>query len=86
MNVKEFEDAVRIIEGIRIVIRASSNSEVGDYSYKLAAQGNWRINQLLANRIKPLVGNLEVVVQRGGDGAQPNGNVILQTLRATYGQ
>ena len=37
MNVKEFEDAVWVKEGIRIVIRAGANGVVKNYNFKRAA-------------------------------------------------
>ena len=86
MKVGEFEEAVWKTDRIRIVIRASANSEVRDYEFQIAAPSGKNITWLLNTRIRPRVGDLEVTVLRGGDGAQPNGNVILQTLRATYSQ
>ena len=83
MNVKEFEDAVWATEGIRIAIRATANREVENYDYKQAAPHSWRTSELLQGRIRPLVGDLEVVVIQG-NGEQPRGNVILRTLRASY--
>lgn len=83
MNVREFEDAVWAIEGVRIVIRSRSNTEIDDYDYQRGAQDTWRISQLLENRIAPKIGSREVVALQG-DGEQPHGRVILRTLRASY--
>jgi hypothetical protein len=83
VNVNEFEDAIWATEGVRVIVRARSNTEVEDYSYKRGAQDSWRVSQLVENRIQPKVGNREVIVLQG-DGEQPHGRVILRTLRASY--
>ena len=79
----EFEEAVWRIDGIRIVIRATANSEVGDYDYQIAAQGNRNITWFLSTRIRSRVGDYEVVVI-GGDGKQPHGGSNVQTIRESY--
>jgi len=83
MKVCEFEDKVWEIEGIRIVIRAPSEKEVLDYDYQNAAQGNWRIAQLLEGRIQPNLEDMEIIVLQG-DGEQPHGRAILRTIRQSY--
>jgi len=83
MNVKEFEDAVWATERIRVAIRAVANSEVGDYGYQNAAQGNRNIKWFLDTRIRPRVGDYDVVVI-GGDGKQPYGGTYIQTVRDSY--
>ena len=85
MTVRDFERAVWETERIRIVIRATENSQVEEYTFANAADRNWRITELINNRIKPLIGDRQVVVIRG-DGTQPHGGVKLETLRASYGK
>lgn len=85
MTVRDFEEAVWTKEGIRIVIRSTENSQVKEYAYTNAADRNWRVTQLIKNRIQPCVGDKEVVVI-WGDGTQPHGSVKLETLRASYSQ
>ena len=85
MTVRDFERAVWEKENIRIVIRATENSQVGEYTYANAADRNWRITQLIENRLKPFIGDGQVVVIQG-DGTQPHGSVKLETLRASYGK
>ena len=87
MTVKEFEKAVWTREGIRIVIRATANSqvEVERYGYAHAADRNLSISQLIANRIQLCVGDREVVVI-GGDGAPAHGRIKLEGLRKSYHQ
>lgn len=83
MKISEFEDAVWATEGIRIVVRSPEAKTVNDYEYKKAAQETWRVGQWLDNRVRPKLGNREVVVVQG-DGEQPHGRVILRTLRGSY--
>ena len=83
MKAWEFEEKVWEIEGIRIVVRASSEIEVSDYDYQNAAQDNWRITQLLEGRIQPNLEDMEILVLQG-DGEQPHGSVILRTIRKSY--
>jgi hypothetical protein len=44
MNIGEFKDAVWVKEGVRIVIRSRSNTQVAEYDYKRGAQDTWRIS------------------------------------------
>ena len=84
MKVWEFEEAVWKTERIRIVIRATASSEVGDYDYQKAAQGNRNITWFLNTRIRSrVVGDYEVAVI-GGDGKQPYGGTYIQTVRDSY--
>ena len=83
MKVRQLENAVWATETIRIVIRASSGSEVGEYDYVNAATYSWTVSELIENRIRPLVGNAEIVAIRG-NGHVTRGNVVLQTLKDSY--
>ena len=83
MKVWEFENAVWERDGIRIVIRARANDEVENYSYNNAAAWNKNITWLLDTRIRPFVGEREVVVI-GGDGGHPHGGNNIQTIRDSY--
>ena len=84
MTVSEFEEAVWNLEGIRIVIRAATNVEVGDYEYVNAAQWNSSLTRLFRNRIEDKLGdNAFVVID--GYGTQPNGRTHLQNVRDSYG-
>lgn len=83
MKVRDFEDKVWETEGIRIVIHAKDNTVIGDYEYQKAADSSWRITELGQKRIdKCLEGNTFSVIQ--GDGEEPNGRVILRTIRNSY--
>ena len=83
MNIREFEDKVWELEAVRIVVRSPSADGVNDYSYKNKAKEQWRITQLLQNRVAPKIGQCEVIVI-GGDGEEPHGATLLRTLRKSY--
>jgi hypothetical protein len=84
MRAWEFEDAVWATEGIRIVIRTASGTEVGDYDFDRAAIQTWRLSELMRNRIDPLL-NGEGVVAIRGNGTRANGGLSLRRLRDSYG-
>lgn len=83
MKVWEFEEKVWEVEGIRIVIRAASEENVSNYTFKNSAQEGWRVTQLIEKRIQPKIGDYEAIIIQG-DGEQPHGRVILRTVRRTY--
>lgn len=83
MKVNEFEDAVWAVDGIRVVLRANPETVVKSYDKKNAADAGWRITEFISKRISPCIGDIAVVVIQG-DGEEPNGNVILRTLRKGY--
>lgn len=83
MNARDFEDAVWTTEGIRIVVRASQSTQVGEYNYKNAAPETWTVTKLLNGRIQEPVGDHEIAVVRG-DGVLPPGQLTLRALRGSY--
>ncbi|MBW2089981.1 MAG: hypothetical protein JRI37_13565 [Deltaproteobacteria bacterium] len=83
MKVWEFEEKVWEVEGIRIVIRAASEENVSNYTFKNSAQEGWRVTQLIEKRLQPKIGDYEVIIIQG-DGEQPHGRVILRSVRRTY--
>jgi hypothetical protein len=83
MRVRDFEQRVWELEGIRVVVRANRNEEVEDYDYKNAANENWRTSEFVKTRVKDRVGGKEVAVIQG-DGKIANGNTLLYVLRASY--
>lgn len=83
MTIQELEDKVWALDGIRIVVRRSSTTDVGDYTHKNAAQASWRITEFIENRLRPLIGNREVCVVMG-DGEQPHGRTLLSSIRDSY--
>ena len=83
MNAGDFEEKVWAVEGIRVVLRTDSKTEVGDYDYKKAADESWRITELGEKRIQKSIGNIPYTVIQG-DGEEPHGRVILRTIRGAY--
>ena len=83
MTVCDVENKAWTMDGIRIVIRAPENDDLTDYSQKNGAQANWSVTKYLDARIKPLIGDREVVVLLG-DGEQPHGRTLLSSVRDSY--
>lgn len=83
MKASDFEEKVWAVEGIRIVLRTDQNTDVGEYSYKKAADESWRITELGTKRIEKSIGNIPYTVIQG-DGEEPHGKVILRTIRNAY--
>ncbi len=83
MNVSDVENKAWSIDGIRIVIRAPENDNLKNYPHKNGAQANWSVTKYLESRIKPLLGDREVVVL-SGDGEQPHGRTLLNSVRDSY--
>jgi hypothetical protein len=85
MNVVEFEQKIFEIEGVRIVIRMTSGSSVGDYDYKKAYPQNNSIREWLDTRVFPKIGDSQVVVV-DGTGALPNRKTHMTNLRNSYAE
>jgi len=82
-TVQALESKILELEEIVVKIRASSDTQVGDYNYERKAAGNATLTEWLEARIKPLVGDKEVVVING-DYVTPHGRTKLSTLRDSY--
>lgn len=83
ISVTEFEAKVFEQEEILIKIRASAGAKVSDYSYTRRAAGSQSTTDWLEGRIKPLLGDYEVVVIDGAY-ATPHGRTKLDRLRDSY--
>jgi len=79
----EIEHRVYEKEEVRIVIRASSDTDLDSYNYQRAAPGTMSISEWLRSRVYGLTDDLEVVVI-DGNGAIPHGRTRMSTLRASY--
>jgi hypothetical protein len=79
----EIEQAVFDLEEVRIVIRAPKREALNDFDYDRKAAGNTSITDWLDQRIRPLVGDHQVVVV-DGTGALPHGRTKMDKLRASY--
>jgi hypothetical protein len=78
MKIHEIENKAWSMDGVRIIIRGSENEDLADYAQKNAAQANWSVTKYIDSRIKPLIGDKEVIVLLG-DGEQPHGRTLLST-------
>ena len=83
MKVQELEDKVWAQDGIRIVVRAAADTEIGNYKLKNAAQAAWSITEFIKKRISPVLNGMDVAVIMG-DGEQPHGRTLLSSIRDSY--
>ena len=83
MNVGDFENAVRAVDRIRVVIRAGKNTQVGDFAWANGAPEGQSLTVYTRNRIQPRVGDLEFSVI-DGYGSEPYGGTLLRNIRLSY--
>ena len=83
MQVSEFERAVWELEGVRIVIRASAQDEVGDYDFRKAANAGSTLATFIGNRVRPRIENKEVVAI-AGTGEIVHAATHMENIRAIY--
>jgi len=83
ISVAEFEAKVLEQEEIVIKIRAPAGTQVKDYDYSRKAAGTQSTTDWLEGRIKPCIGDNEVVVI-DGEYSTPHGRTRLDTLRSSY--
>lgn len=83
MRIWEFENAVWALDGVRIVIRGDANDEVDDYGFERAAPGHFTLQNFIDQRIRPRVGDKEVMAINGG-GEVVRGNTQLRNIKETY--
>lgn len=83
MNVGDFEERVWELEAIRIVIRASAATQIGDYGRQNAAPETQSVTEWIRTRITPNAGGHDVIVL-GGNGEEPHGRTLIRTLRESY--
>lgn len=83
MKAIDFEKYFWATENIRIVLRADPNTEVGDYSYKNAANEILTITELGGKRITKCIGDVPYNIIQG-NGEEPHGKTILRTIRNSY--
>ena len=84
ISVKKYEQQVKTIEGIPLILRCASNLKTLRYPYRKAAPSSWTIEELIKKRIKPnLLTDLEIEIRR------PNGKIAhrgtkIGTMRKQY--
>lgn len=83
ISIAAFEQKVFEKEEIRVVVRGNPNDLVDDYDYDRATSARTSITKWLDNRVRPCVGNHEVVVI-AGEGTIPNGRTHVSNLRKSY--
>ncbi len=84
MKVWHFERAVWELDGVRVVVRAPWEAQVGAYDYTNAVKSNVNVKTFLAKRIEKKVVPYEVVVV-DGHGKLVHGRMYLSNLRESYG-
>jgi len=83
ISVSELERKIFEREEVRVIIRKSKEDKVSNYPYERKASVTTSITDLIDNRIKPLIGNAEVIVVNG-EGLQPHGRTKVETVRNSY--
>ena len=79
----EFEEAVWQKERVRICIRAPRDLLLKPYHRKNRAPAKKTTRWLLENRMYPLVGDHDVFIV-DGSGKVVRGNMLIETVRASY--
>ncbi len=82
-TVAEFEEQVRELEEVVIVIRAPVSAEVQAYDYGRKASGKTSVTEWLDTRVKDKINGLPYVVL-GGEYSSVHGRTKLETLRQSY--
>lgn len=83
ISVSELERKIFELEEIRVIIRQGKESKVPNYPYERKASITTSITDLIDTRIRPLIGDAEVVTING-EGLQPHGRTKVETVRNSY--
>ena len=83
MNVSDFEDAVRAVDQIRVVIRTERDAQVGNFNWRNGAPEGTSLTDYMRIRIQSRVGDLEFSVI-DGYGSEPHGRTLLRNIRQSY--
>ena len=83
MNVAEFEQAIFEREEVRLLVRAPTSTQLGDYSYVKCSPATTSVTEWLNQRVYPRVGSHQVAVL-DGHGGFVHGRTRMSTLRETY--
>ncbi len=82
ITVREFEQQIRNIEGVRLVVRAPGTTAVKPYEYSRASNANWRYSQL-ESKLEKCLDDFEFVIT-DGKGHIPARNMTLARIRESY--
>jgi hypothetical protein len=83
MHVCEFEQKVWEIDRLRVIIRAGHSEVIEDFDWVNAAEQNHTLVAYANLRIIPKVGERQYLFINGR-GSEPNGEVLVRDLRASY--
>lgn len=83
VSVSDLEQKIFELEEVRVVIRQKKDGQVPNYNYKRKASATTSITDLIETRIKPIIGDADVVVING-QGLQPHGRTKVETVRNSY--
>lgn len=83
-SILNFESKVFELEDIRIIIRAPEDSKVLKYYYSKRSSEDKSISDFINTRIKPLIGNFNVVVISGNGMATQHPRTKMKTIRNSY--
>ncbi len=85
VSLKEFEEQVWELEGIRIVVRDDESTlRIEPYACVSKANHKWTLTKWLNLRVNRYIGVDRSVVVVSGDGNLSHGNTRLQTVRDSY--
>lgn len=83
INVREFEDQVWEIEGVRLVVHAPNDTLVEPYTYQNATASGTNVTKWIENRVSPCINDHTVMVVQG-NGEQPHGRTLIRNVRSYY--
>lgn len=84
MTPLEIERRVMEVEGVRIVIRADKNAQLGDYTFHNKATGSHTAAEWLEKRMRGILQGYDVVVLDGNAKSDFHANKTMDSLRYTY--
>lgn len=83
MTPLQIEQRIFELEDVRVVVRAPSSTNLGDYAFQKKADKSASVSEWITTRVRPAIGDCEIVVI-DGSGAIPHGRTKMSTLRASY--
>lgn len=84
ISVTDLERQIYEKEEIRVVVRASQNTEFAPYSYDRKAAINTSASDWYNTRLKPIIGENVDAVIIDGHGNIPHGRTKMDTIRNSY--
>lgn len=84
ITVGEFEEKVKLIEDIVLIIRAPKDTKISNYGYKNRAADNTSLSDYISTRLKPLLKDYQFSIYDGNFAENPHGKTSLARIRKTY--